>query len=554
MISFNLHKDILRQFRKSALLTLAAIGFMARSALSQQNDSLQQQTIDIYNVYQPKLRDAVKLNLNTSLPQVERKQPEYIYNIPAQNLYFSYQPIQLQPLAIVQDTTTKLVNNFLKAGVGSNASALVQLGLGNGINNKFNYDLLFSHRSASGPIKFQKFGNDRLDIGISHSTRQNLLSASFQFNRKSLYYYGYNHDSVKFSSSDIRQTLTNMDLALELKSQQPNKLQIFYDPILNLENYFDAHGRTESSFRLYAPFDKHITKDLSVHVDFLSDVSAYHDAKGAHVNNSLESLHPALILNKPGFFLRAGINPSWTNQGKFYLLPDIVNETHIIANKLILSSGWTSYFLKNSYKNISSYNPYITDFNVMLNTRVEEKYSGIKGTLSPHVNYNTKFSYIVYSDIPLYINDSTVGNTFYTVNEQSLSAYQLHAEIGYIYDSHVNASISGNWFNYYKQKNYKAPYGLTPFYLKVHGNYQYDRKFNVYTDIYALSGSYIYSNKDKQVKTGGALDVNLGAMYTMKNHIALWLSGENLLNASYQRWNNYPEIGFTILGGIQINF
>lgn len=554
MISFNLLIDIVRQSRKSLLLSLAAIGFMTGSALGQQSDSLQQQTIDIYNVYQPKLRNAVKLNLNASLPQAESKQPEYIYNIPAQNLYFSYQPIQLQPLAIGKDSTAKMVNNFLKAGVGNNASTLVQLGLGNGINNKYNYNLLFKHRSASGPIKFQKFGNDHLGLGITHATKQNLLSASFQFDRKSLYYYGYNHDSVKFSSSDIRQTLTNLDLALELKSQQPNKLQISYDPVLNLDNFFDAHGRTESSFRLYAPVDKHITKDLSFHVDLMADVSAFHDAKGNNINNSLVSIHPALILNKPGFFLRAGINPSWTNQGKFYLLPDIVNETHIISNKLILSSGWTSYFLKNSYKNISSYNPYLTDFNVLLNTRVEEKYSGIKGTVSSHFNYNTKFSYIVYSDIPLYINDSTAGNTFYTVNEQSLSAYQLHAEIGYIYDSHVNVSVSGNWFNYYRQTSYKAPYGLTPFYLKIHANYQHNRNINIYTDIYALSGSYVHSDKAKLVKTVGALDVNLGAMYSIKNHIDLWLSGENLLNASYQRWNNYPEIGFTILGGIQINF
>lgn len=537
------------------LFMVAGITWLTtKHATAQQNDSLQQQTIDIYNVYQPKLQNAVKLNLNATLPPQNSKQPEFIYNLPAQNLYFSYEPIQLQPLAIGKDSSSRFVNNFVKAGVGNHASALVEIGLGNALNSTYHYNVLYTHRSSSGSLKFQKYGNDALDLGISHATSHDMLSAGFSLNRKAFYYYGYPQDSVHLTAGDIRQTLTNLNLTLELKNQKPNALKLAYDPVLSLDNFFDAHGRRESAFRLYAPFDKFITNDLYFHADFLADISTYRNSADSTINNSLMAIHPSLILQKPGFLLRAGINPSWTNQGKFYLLPDIVNETQIIGNKLILSSGWTSYFIKNSYKNISSVNPYLTDFNVLLNTRVEEKYSGIKGTLSPHFNYNTKFSYIVYNDMPLFLNDSTLGNTFYTLNETELSAYQLHAEVGYIYDSHVNISVSGNWFNYFKQTNYKAPYGLSPFYFKLHAAYNSGSTFNIYTDIYALSGSYIKSDKAKLVKTGGAMDVNVGASYMVHKNIAVWIKGENLLNSSYQRWNNYPEIGLTLLGGVQVNF
>ncbi|MHB1922157.1 MAG: hypothetical protein ACYCOO_07960 [Chitinophagaceae bacterium] len=82
-------------------------------------DSLQQQTIDIYNAYQPQLSNAAKLNITASLPEFDTTKPKLDYNIPALNLYFTYQPIPLRPLAMGKDSLTALQNNFIKAGFGN---------------------------------------------------------------------------------------------------------------------------------------------------------------------------------------------------------------------------------------------------------------------------------------------------------------------------------------------------------------------------------------------------------------------------------------------------
>jgi outer membrane receptor protein involved in Fe transport len=251
--------------------------------------------------------------------------------------------------------------------------------------------------------------------------------------------------------------------------------------------------------------------------------------------------------------LLAGINPTWTNGG-FYLLPDIVNETDLIKDKLILSSGWISYFDQNTYANIIKENPFVSHYDLPLNTRVEEKYTGIKGTINSHFTYNTKFAFLNYSDRPLFVNDSVYGNTFYTVSEESMKAYQLHAEIGYLDEEKFQLKLSGDWYNYFKQTTYKKPWGLRPFAANLSGQYIFGRKLLLSADLYALSGSFYPDASGKSHKTKGVFDINAGANYQINDQFNVWLNANNLLNSHYERWNNYPSLGLNILGGIMIKF
>lgn len=265
------------------------------------------------------------------------------------------------------------------------------------------------------------------------------------------------------------------------------------------------------------------------------------------------AIHPAVEISKPTFMLHAGINPTWTN-GKFFLLPDIVNETDLIKGKLILSSGWISYFDKNTYANLVKENAFIGNFTSPLNTRIEEKYTGIKGTINSHFTYNTKFAFIDYSNRPLFVNDMQYGNTFNTVNEEEMKAYQLHAEIGYLNEEKFQLKLSGDWYNYYKQTTNTHPWGLRPFAANLSGEYIFAKKFLLSADLYALSGSFYQDALGQSHKTKGAFDVNAGASYQINDQFNVWLNANNLLNSHYERWHNYPSLGLNVLGGIMIKF
>ncbi|WP_344980318.1 hypothetical protein [Compostibacter hankyongensis] len=540
---------LLRVALGSCICLLAALGARAQ----QQDSTIQQQTIDIYNVYQPELRNAAKLNLTTALPSIDTTRPRLVYNIPSQNLYFTYQPVPLRPLAMGKDSLEALQNNFIKAGFGNYSTPLLQVGLGSGRNNQYNYSLFFNHLSSKGSIEHQQFSNDNLHLRGQYFAGGHEFHANVGYDRNAVNYYGYDHDSLKLSRDDVRQAYNTFSVSFGLSNTEENRLTLNYQPELKLTSFADAHDQSEFTFYLKIPAQKKIVKDIFLVADFIGDFSNYRHQGDSSFSNSIVAFHPAVLISKPGFVLRAGINPTWTNN-KFVLLPDIVNETHLIKNSLILSSGWISYFTKNSYQHLVSENPFLGDYSSPTNTRVEEKYTGIKGSINSHFNYNTKFAYVVYEDRPLYLNDTLMGNKFTTRYEEELKAYQLHAEIGYVQEEKFQARLSMNWFNYFKQKTEAKPWGLSPFRADLSFQYAIGEKFRLSADAFALSGSSWQDSALVDHKTKGAFDLNLGASYQIGKHFGVWANVNNLLGSHYQRWHNYPSLGLNALGGILFKF
>lgn len=534
------------------LLFLLSLTF-TQKGFAQQDSTLQQQTIDIYNQYQPTLRQAAKLNLTGTLPQLETVQPRMVYSVPAQNLYFTYQPVPLRPLAMGKDTSiADMYNNYVKAGFGNYSTPFIQLALSNGKGQPLQYGLQFSHISSKGPIANQAYSKDNLLAYGQYFSATNEFHGSVSYDRHGLHYYGYDHDTTKFSKSDVKQAYNTITAKVGLSNTSVNTLKVNYQPELTISNFFDARKRRESTFSIFLPAQREIFKDISIVADFRGDFATYIDPNQHHTNN-LMAIHPAVEVNKETFMLHAGINPTWTNGG-FYLLPDIVNETDLVKDKLILSSGWISYFDQNTYANIIKENPFVGNYSLPLNTRVEEKYTGIKGTINSHFTYNTKFSFLNYTDRPLFANDSVYGNTFYTVNEESMKAYQLHAEVGYLNSERFQLKFNVDWYNYFKQTTYKKPWGLRPFAANFSGQYIFGKKLLLSADLYALSGSFYPDASGKSHKTKGAFDINAGANYQINDRFNVWLNANNLLNSHYERWNNYPSLGLNILGGIMIKF
>lgn len=522
-------------------------------------DSLQQETIDIINTYQPKLRDAAKINLTATLPAIDTGRPRLAYNIPALNLYFMYQPIPLKPLAMGKDSLPPLQNNFIKAGFGNYATSHVQIGIGSNRNDRYNYSLFFNHLSARGNIKNQDFSNTSLDAQATYHTAGHALTAAFRYEHNGVYYYGYNHDSLSYKQEEVKQVFNTVGIRLGIKNTTTNILGIKYDPSIRLASMTDFYNRTENSIVLRGPLEKELLKDYSLRAELLADLSRYsYTPTGAGkntVNNSLLAIHPALRITKEGFVLHAGLNPTWTN-AKFYLLPDIVNETNLIKDRLILSSGWISYFEKNNFFHLVNKNPYwVPNVGIFFtNTRIEEKYTGIKGTIGSHLNYSTKFSYLVYNDLPLFVNDTLDGKTFYIRNEEELKAYQLHGEMGYIEEEKFQLRFSADWYNYFKQKSQQKPYHLVPFQANLYGQATIFKKFRLTADLFVLSGSYYLQKNGTPAKLKPAFDLNAGASYQINKYISVWGNVNNILGTPYQRWYNYPTYGLNALGGVLIKF
>ncbi|WP_341843525.1 hypothetical protein [Chitinophaga caseinilytica] len=360
-----------------------------------QKDTLKQETIDIISKYQPKLPNAAKLNLTASLPNVDTSRPRLGYQVPALNLYFMYQPVPIRPLALGKDTSSlQLQNNYVKLGYGNYNTPLIQAGFGSGRKDKYNFGVLFNYTSSKGDIQYQDVSQMNILGSGTYFTPLFEVNASLGYNRNQVYYYGYDHAVHQYDKSDVKQAFNEVVAKVGLKNRPQNDWGFQFQPQAEFTVFGDKYKRMENTFVLKAPIRKQIFEDIWLKAEGLVDLSVFKEDNNEQINNNIAAIHPAVEITKPGFVLHAGANPTWTN-GKFHLLPDIVNESHLIREKLILSSGWISYFQKNNFRNLASENPWFNSYGPdMLNTRIEEKYTGIKGTLGNHFNYNTKFGAI----------------------------------------------------------------------------------------------------------------------------------------------------------------
>ena len=87
--------------KKSKLCRIILVVLCSISALySYAQEPKQTQSIDINSSYKPVLKNAVKINFAGSQLPADTSSPKLVYKIPSQNLFYSYSPISLKPLAL----------------------------------------------------------------------------------------------------------------------------------------------------------------------------------------------------------------------------------------------------------------------------------------------------------------------------------------------------------------------------------------------------------------------------------------------------------------------
>jgi len=100
-------------------------------------DTSKPDVVIIYAAFKPSLRNAAKLNFTAATPVIDTTRFTLNYVVPAQNLFFSYQPVPLKPLALFVDENFIWTNNqYIKAGFGGYTTPYLETGLSFGDGKK----------------------------------------------------------------------------------------------------------------------------------------------------------------------------------------------------------------------------------------------------------------------------------------------------------------------------------------------------------------------------------------------------------------------------------
>ena len=524
--------------------------------VAQAQDSTKHRAIDITSVFKPVLREASKINFHATPPIVDTARPKLKYDIPTQYLSLTYQPGELTPIALQTDSVLIWKNaNYIKAGAGNVHLPYVQTGFSFGDGKSTFFNIFADQYNAKGNLPHQKDATTAVSIAGDVKTANNLeWNGALGFKSETRYLYGYQPDTLKFPDDSLQQRFTTYHGRLALRNINPTEFGLVYKPDLDVSVFSDNHSMNarETNSVLNLPLEKGIDKNFQFDLGLTANLTNYKRAD-LTIQNNLFYVSPALFVKASAFDLHAGITPSW-DKGQFNLLPNFIANIYTADQRLTFQLGWIGYFDKGSYQRYESINPWLAQPSTLLNTRVQEIYAGIKGSLNDHVTYAAKIAFNSYWNMPLFVNDSIDGKTFLIRYATMMDDLQLHGEIGYTHGEDFSASASLNIHQYTGLKGQPEPWGLLPLELTTTVKWQVLKDLWIKGDLWAFDGAdYLVNNKFTN-KGNPGLDVNAGIEFRITRQVNLWLQMNNIFNSKYQRWNQYQVYGFNILGGIIFSF
>ncbi len=543
---------------KLSTFTFFAAGLLFCSNAFAQRDTVKRQTIDITSSYKPVLRNAVKINLSASPITADTSRPRLTYNIPSQNLFFSYQPISLKPLALQQDSVLALgLRNYIKVGFGNFSTPYVNAGFSFGDGRSSLVNIYADYISSKGKITNQDFSEFNLKGLGSYFTKGNEVYAGIGFSNRTYHQFGYDHSTLAFDKGVIKNAFQDIMIKGGVRNTNANELRFSYDPHIEAHIFSRGSFTSESTLMLDVPFEKKFGEYFSIKASAKADLTSYTNKTtvGANtkITNNLFSVSPALVVTMDKFVLHAGINPSWDN-GQFTMLPDIYGEAQLQNKVLMIQGGWTGRFVKNTHRTLSLINPYMQDPLFLMNTKENQYFGGVKATVGKHFNFNAKAAYITYNNMPLFVNDSVDGKSFTISNEATLHNFQIHGDASVISQDKFTITAAVDLNNYSGTTTNKEAWHMIP--VELTGSFRWNafKQVLLKGDLHTFTGSKALLKGGTVKDLKGGTDLSAGAEFRVNNKFRAWLDLYNLLNSKYERWNNYPVLGFQVMAGVIYNF
>ncbi len=543
-----------------SILFLMAILF-CNVTFAQKDTAKKATTIDITSSYKPVLRNAVKINFAASHLNADTSKPKMNYTVPSQNLFYSYQPISLKPLALQQDTNLYLgQRNYLKAGFGNFSTPYVSAGFSFGDGKKTLLNLYAEYISSKGKdIKYQQYTQLHLKGTGSYFTAKNEAYASADINMQDIYLYGYDHVLYpSYKKDSVRNQFQDVLLKAGFRNTTLGEFGIKYNPNLQINLFTNKNKLSESSLIVTAPVEKLFGEAMALKVEGKADITSYTTKDlpaNVKISNNIFQVAPSLNYASPQFNINAGIIPAWNN-GEFAWLPNVYAEVQLKEKIFLVQAGWIGSYRKNTFRNLAAVNPFLKTIAAQKNTKEVELYGGIKATLGSHFNFNAKAGLLSYTNFALYINDTaTDGKAFLVVHESKANNLRIHGDLSYIEQDKFTA-VAGVTLNGYTgfNENNKA-WNTVP--IEINGSLRWwaFKQVLLKADLYMFGGgNYLdkISTDGKLFKSG--TDLSAGMEFKINKNFSAWLDVNNIFNNKYARWHNYEVLGLGVLGGLRVSF
>ena len=535
-------------------------------------DTAPTKVVSILSAFKPQLKSVVKINFTNAAPIMDTQSVQYSYQVPSQNLSFSYRPIALNPLAIVLASPANLVGNTnAKVGFGNYLYQFLSINFINKGPKTIN-NLGISTESSEGIHPLQKFRMSKFDYqgNLMLNDSSSLLTHVFA-NQNQYYRYGLVPDTLSLPTSNYLQKLTNVGASVAFLNKYKPSSVFTYRPKFEFSHLSDVQNKSNTYIAITSPMSYQMNKEMLFNFDVNFSYSNFNIY--ASSSNTLLRFDPSLNLNKWKLKILLGVSPVYKSDG-FKLFPNIQLQHNLKDTTWVIKAGWMNHTTNTQYGDLLNENPWIT-IPVNLNIMSQDKqYLKFEVNASKHLQYGFGLSLNRYVNLPFYTKEPlaisdylpgfpSYGNNrvanglkYYTLFESKAHTIDLEANLHYQFSDQLSIDNHFNYtqFNYIKDN--EKPWGFVPvkfnstFYWQANKKLLIDGSLNFMSGIEAVTEGYSYVSKTLNPITL----LNAGLSYKLSIPWKVWVKSSNLLNSQYQRWAEYPSLGVQINAGVVYSF
>jgi hypothetical protein len=520
------------------------------------------QSQDVVKNFDAKLLESEKIRVNPVLPPVDTTTKAQSYSVPNKVLVVDYQPPRLRPIGMATEKIPPQYNGYAKLGYGFPNSPYGELAYRYGNPKQYLVGLNVKHHSAEDKkLQNQKFsktgvalnGTFYADVGIA-------VDAKLSYDNDINHYYGYNKvRDTSFLANAVKQSFGVFGASIRAYNSVRTVADFNYALGLGFTTLSDNFTSKESDFNIKLEATKWFAERHPLSIILRTDFTKYDTADTGSKSQTLNNFYvqPSFTFKGGIYSIKLGANLI-SHEDVFYPKPDIEANLNLAGNKLGIFAGVRGDFTKNSYRNLTRYNPFIFSRQKIKNTDVMEYYGGIKGSLSGF-DYSAQAGFSNNKNLALFLSDTTDLRRRFKVLYDTVGIFNIRGAITMrpTKDMELTATVSQN---VYQKAKEIAAWGLPSLDINVGAKYMIinDPKTNTVASIKAgifVQNGVNFINKAKQAdRLNGLFDLSLGGELFFSKNIGVFFDANNLLNLKRERWYNYPTFGLNILGGVTARF
>lgn len=552
------------------ITVLFLIGINSITLLAQGN--LKDEQINITGDYNPTINEATKISSQPSINDSTKRKEVPNYNFITKLYPTNYVAEQILPAKIKSEALPKLHRAYAKIGGGNYSTALGELYIGSLRSKQSMYSVHYKHLSSSATLKdlgYSGFSNNHLSLSGKNYQDAYTLKGNIEYKRDVVHYYGYDAANIIKTRSDIRQRFNTIGINGSIESPVKDSSQINYLADIGYYNLSDYYKAQENNVSLSGYISKYHLKELfrlNIHADYYKNLS-----KADTVANVIVKANPQVLSRGNKWQLKAGLRIALESQtdavSKAHFYPDVDFNYNIIDHILVPFIGVTGDLKRNTYRNMSTINQFISDTALLLNTNNRLKaYGGFRGSISKDISFNSYFAYSRTNNMALFVNtedDSPFNpDNKFLLAYDTAEIYNVHGEIAWQQSEKLRFIARGDYFKYNMSQQQYA-WHMPNVEITLTAQYNLRDKIIAKADVFYLGERYaqksyfpglpIYT-EPHAVKLPAIYDFNLGIEYRYTNRLSAFVNFNNITSYRYQRWYQYPTQRINILGGLTYSF